>query len=146
VSVVGTALRLRRIVLGPGASAPFRPRVPLAGGLLQDPEDDRGLDEAGGSMRRITRRPDVLVALLLASGCASATPDWREVRLVRDRADLQGCTLLTILKDEDMDDLRRKAAEAGGDTVLVTGSEGGSVPVLNPTRFVADVYRCRAAR
>lgn len=97
-------------------------------------------------MRRITRRPDVLVALLLASGCASATSDWREVRLVRDRADLQGCTLLTILKDEDMDDLRRKAAEAGGDTVLVTGSEGGSVPVLNPTRFVADVYRCRAAR
>ena len=85
-----------------------------------------------------------LLALILASGCASATPDWRNVRLVRDRADVERCTLLTILKDEDMDNLRRRAAESGGDTVFVTGSEGGSLPILNPTRFVADVYRCRA--
>jgi hypothetical protein len=81
--------------------------------------------------------------LLLAAGCASATPDWREVRLVRDRADVEGCLLLTILRDEDMNDLRKKAAESGGDTVLLTGSEPSTVPVLNPTRFVADVYRCR---
>ena len=87
---------------------------------------------------------NALLALILASGCASATPDWRNVRLVRDRADLERCTLLTILKDEDMDNLRRRAVESGGDTVFVTGSEGGSVPILNPTRFVADVYRCRA--
>jgi hypothetical protein len=97
-------------------------------------------------MRRPRECPGVLIALLLASACASAAPDWREVRLVRDRAAVEGCTLLTVLKDEDMEDLRRKAAESGGDTVLVTGSEGGSVPVFNPTRFVADVYRCRAAR
>jgi hypothetical protein len=83
--------------------------------------------------------------LLLAAGCVSAAPDWRDVRLVRDRADVEGCRLVTILKDEDMNDLRRKAAESGGDTVLVTGSEGGSVPVVNPPRFVADVYRCRPA-
>jgi hypothetical protein len=86
----------------------------------------------------------VLVALILASGCASTTPDWRDVRLVRDRAEVERCTLLTILKDEDMDNLRRRAAESGGDTVFLTGSEAGSVPILNPTRFVADVYRCRA--
>ena len=87
----------------------------------------------------------ILVALVLASGCASAVADWRDVRLVRDRADVEGCKLLTILKDEDMDDLRRRAADSGGDTVLITGSEGGSVPIFNPTRFVADVYRCRPA-
>jgi hypothetical protein len=84
-----------------------------------------------------------LAGLLLASGCASATPDWREVRLVRDRADVERCLLLTILKDENMDDLRKKAAESGGDTVLLTGSAAGNVPVLNPMKFVADVYRCR---
>jgi hypothetical protein len=62
---------------------------------------------------------------------------------VRDRADVEGCLLLTVLKDEDMNDLRKKAVESGGNTVLLTGSEAGSVPVLNPPRFVADVYRCR---
>ena len=83
-----------------------------------------------------------VVALLLTSGCVSATPDWRDVRLVRDRVDVEGCRLLTILKDEDMNDLRKRAAESGGDTVLLTGSEGSNVPIVNPTRFVADVYRC----
>jgi hypothetical protein len=87
----------------------------------------------------------VLALLALAAGCASAALDWREVRLVRDRAEVERCALLTILKHEDMDDLRRRAAESGGDTVLLTGSEGGSVPVLDPVRYVADVYRCRAA-
>ena len=94
--------------------------------------------------RRRALRAAGLAAVLLAAGCASATPDWRDVRLVRDRADVANCTLLTILKDDDMNDLRRRAGESGGDTVLVTGSEGGTVPVFNPTRFVADVYRCRA--
>lgn len=87
----------------------------------------------------------LLVALLLAGGCASAAPDWREVRLVKDRAAVEGCTLLTILKDEDMNDLRRRAAESGGDTVLLTGTTGGSMPVFDPERYVGDVYRCRAA-
>jgi hypothetical protein len=95
--------------------------------------------------RRALRRLAVSVVPVLAAGCASTTPDWRQVRLVRDPADVRGCTLMTILKDEDMDDLRKRAAESGGDTVLLTGSEGGGVPVVNPTRFVADVYRCRAA-
>jgi hypothetical protein len=101
---------------------------------------------AAQAPRRMSRRRGVLVALVLASGCASGVSDWREVRLVRDRANVEGCTLLTILKDEDMDDLRRKAAEAGGDTVLVTGTEGGDVPIVKPTRFVADVYRCRTPK
>ena len=81
----------------------------------------------------------------LAGGCASAAPDWREVRLVKDRAAVEGCTLLTILKDEDVNDLRRRAAESGGDTVLLTGTTGGSMPVFDPERYVGDVYRCRAA-
>jgi hypothetical protein len=67
------------------------------------------------------------------------------VRLVRDRADIETCRLLTVLEDADMNDLRRRVAESGGDTVVVTGSEGGRVPVVDPTRFVADVYRCRPA-
>jgi hypothetical protein len=96
-------------------------------------------------VKRTDRWLSVLAALVLASGCASAAPDWRDVRLVRDRAEVAGCTLLTILKDEDMEDLRRKTVEAGGDTVLLTGSEGSGMPVLDPTRFVADVYRCRAS-
>lgn len=83
--------------------------------------------------------------MLAAGGCASLGPDWRDVRLVREPAEVQGCTLLTILKDDDMNDLRRKAAESGGDTVLITGTEEGRVPVLERTQFVADVYRCRAA-
>ena len=101
---------------------------------------------AGGARpaRRTPFRAASLAAVLLAAGCASATPDWRDVRLVRDRAEVANCTLLTILKDEDMNDLRRRAGESGGDTVLVTGSEGGTVPVFDPTRYVADVYRCRA--
>jgi hypothetical protein len=87
----------------------------------------------------------VLFIALLAAGCASGAPaGWRDVRLVRDRADVVGCTLLTILKDEDMEDMRRRAAEAGGDTVLLTGQEPGGVPVVTTTRFVADVYRCRS--
>lgn len=86
----------------------------------------------------------VLAALALAAGCASAAPDWRDVRLVKDSAAVEGCTLLTIVKDEDMNDLRRKAAESGGDTVLLTGTTRGNVPILGPERFVADVYRCRA--
>ena len=89
------------------------------------------------------RRAGALVALLLAAGCATAAPDWRDVRLVKDSAAVAGCTLLTIVKDEDMNDLRRKAAESGGDTVLLTGTTGNTVPIFNPERFVADVYRCR---
>jgi hypothetical protein len=96
-------------------------------------------------MNKLRVRFLAVAGLLVAAGCASATPDWREVRLVRDRADVDGCRLLTILKDEDMNDLRKKAAEAGGDTVLLTGSEPSTIPVLNPERFVADVYRCRVA-
>lgn len=84
-----------------------------------------------------------VVALFVTAGCATAAPDWRDVRLVKDGAAVAGCTLLTIVKDEDMNDLRRKAAESGGDTVLLTGTTGGNVPVFNPERFVADVYRCR---
>jgi hypothetical protein len=49
-----------------------------------------------------------VVALMLVSGCVSATPDWRGVRVVRERVDVTGCTLLTILKDEDMEDLRKR--------------------------------------
>lgn len=85
-----------------------------------------------------------LAVLALAAGCASAAPDWRDVRLVKDRAAVEGCTLLTILKDEDMNDLRRRAAESGGDTVLLTGTTSSNVPILSPERFVADVYRCYA--
>lgn len=88
----------------------------------------------------------LFAASIVASGCATTGLDWREVRLVRDAADVKGCTLLTILKDEDMDDLRRKAAESGGDTVLLTGTEKPEVPVLEQTRYVADVYRCRPAQ
>jgi hypothetical protein len=100
-------------------------------------------NDIGNSAGR--RRPGwacAVVALLLVSGCVSATQNWRDVRLVRDRVDVEGCRLLTILKDEDMNDLRKRAAESGGDTVLLTGSEGSNVPIVNPTRFVADVYRC----
>jgi len=95
--------------------------------------------------RRMLRRLAAAVPLVLAAGCASTDPDWRDVRMVRDPADVKGCTLLTVLKDEDMDDLRRRAVKSGGDTVLVTGSEAGNVPVLTQTRYVADVYRCGTA-
>lgn len=86
----------------------------------------------------------ILAALALTAGCASATPDWRDVRLVKDSAAVEGCTLLTVLKDEDMNDLRRRAAESGGDTVLLTGTTRSNVPIFAPERFVADVYRCYA--
>ena len=98
----------------------------------------------GSRIRRAWRVAAPFI-VVLAVGCASAAPDWRDVRLVKDRAVVDGCTLLTILKDADMNDLRRRAADSGGDTVLLTGTERGEVPVLTPERWVADVYRCRVA-
>jgi hypothetical protein len=87
----------------------------------------------------------ILAALVLLTGCALAAPDWRDVRLVKDSAAVEGCTLLTILRDEDMNDLRRRAAESGGDTVLLTGTTRDNVPIFGRERFVADVYRCYPA-
>ena len=96
-----------------------------------------------GTSRRVSRWAGPLVALLVAAGCATAAPDWRDVRLVKESAAVDGCTLLTILKDEDMNDLRRKAADSGGDTVLLTGTTEPTVPIFGRERFVAEVYRCR---
>lgn len=105
----------------------------------------RTLDAAARGARRTSRHAPVLAALALLGGCASAEPDWRDVRLVKDSAAVEGCTLLTIVKDEDMNDLRRKAAESGGDTVLLTGTTRANVPIFSQERFVADVYRCYPA-
>lgn len=88
----------------------------------------------------------IIAVTLLLDGCASASkPDGRAVRLVADRAVVQGCELLTLVKDNDVDDLKEKAAKAGGNTALITGQVGADMAFIvkwSRIKFIAEVYRC----
>jgi hypothetical protein len=72
-----------------------------------------------------------IAGILTACASSGTKPDHvnpRDVRLVvSDRAAVKNCTLLTIVRDDDMDDLKEKVAKAGGDTALVTGADGVDV-------------------
>ena len=87
-----------------------------------------------------------LFAFVLSAACASVQTNGRTVRLVTDRAAVQGCELLTIEKDNDLDDLKEKAAEAGGNTALIVGQAGSDVAFIvkfSRIKFIGEVYRCK---
>src|SRR5262249_1524055 len=82
-----------------------------------------------------------LVAVFLA-GCATSAPP---ARLVTDREAIRGCELVTLVRDSDAYDLRGKAAEEGGNVVLVTGQVGNDIRFiaqLSRVKYVGEVYRC----
>jgi len=60
---------------------------------------------------------------------------------VTDRARIQACELLTLVRDSDVDDLREKAAKKGGNVVLVAG-QAGSDALFSRINYVGEVYRC----
>jgi len=100
------------------------------------------LDQRGQLLMRIQLAFVIAGALLV--GCASG-PRRVPARLVADRSQLQGCELLTLVNDTDIDDLRDKAARKGGNAVLVTGQAGADVTVIIPVsalKYVGEVYRC----
>jgi len=85
-----------------------------------------------------------VIAGALLGGCA-AGPVRPPAQLSTDRARVQGCELLTLVKDSDVDDLREKAAKAGGNAVLVTGQTGSDSAVIveiSRMKYVGEVYRC----
>jgi hypothetical protein len=85
----------------------------------------------------------VVVGVLL-DGCA-AGPTRLPAQLITERARVQGCELLTLVKDSDVDDLREKAAKAGGNAVLVTGQTGSDsafIVEMSRIKYVGEVYRC----
>ncbi len=85
-----------------------------------------------------------VIAGALLGGCAAGLVR-PPAQLVTDRARVQGCELLTLVKDTDVDDLREKAAKAGGNAVLVTGQAGSDTRFIievSRMKYVGEVYRC----
>ena len=86
--------------------------------------------------------------MLLAAGCASADKDRYEsarVRVVTKADDVRGCALVGTVSDNELEDLQRKAARAGGNTALLTPerrTKGGYFGLQDYQ--TADVYRCES--
>ncbi len=86
----------------------------------------------------------LVISVFLLAGCASG-PSRPPARLVADRAEVRGCELLTLVRDDDVDDLKEKAADKGGNVVLVSGQAGADISsVFHKSRikYVGEIYRC----
>lgn len=83
-----------------------------------------------------------LVALALA-GCAQSMEERARidaVRMVRDAEAAKGCDLLSVEHDGDIRKFREKAADKGGNLVLLTERQQYVFPwSMEP---IAEVYRC----
>lgn len=92
----------------------------------------------------------VLGGFALLPAVVSAQENARSVRLVTNRAAVQDCgEMLAVVKDDDVDDLKKKAAKKGGTHALIAGHGvlSGADPLQNPffrdrQVVVAEVYRC----
>lgn len=86
------------------------------------------------------------VAALILAGCASSREPVR-VRVVDDPGQVSGCKVLGTVADNDLEDLQKKAARLGGNTVLMTPkrtTKGGYFGLQDYQ--TADVYQCEGAR
>jgi len=85
-----------------------------------------------------------LITALVLAGCASTKTDdvktrAASVRFAQDKEEIKACQLLGIARDDDMDDLRKKAARLGGNTALIV-DHVWAWPMH--THAVAQVYKC----
>ena len=86
-----------------------------------------------------------LLALVLA-GCLSTTKPVG-VLVVNDESRVRGCRVLGTVADNELEDLQRKAAQLGGNVVLLTPqrkSKGGYFGLQD--YMTADVYLCEGSR
>ena len=88
----------------------------------------------------MTRVLALAAVIMLASASPAAGREERaamaRVRLTTDPAVPVGCTRLGAVRDDSVEDLRRKVVKAGGDTALL------SFPVEDMDRIHAQVFRC----
>lgn len=85
----------------------------------------------------------MVVALVLLAGCVSMTPQAKQVHVVGEAEDVQGCTLIgnatATMRGgiaQVTKELRNEAASQGGDTVLLLSRWYG----------MGAIYRCGAPR
>ena len=86
------------------------------------------------------------VGALILAGCASSGEPVR-VRVVEDPAQVKSCKVLGTVADNELEDLQKKAARLGGNTVLMTPqrkSKGGYFGLQD--YMTADVYQCEGTR
>jgi len=88
-----------------------------------------------------------LAALILAGGCASSGEisevEAARVRVVSETEMVRGCQAIGTVADNDLEDLQKKAARAGGNVVLLTPqrtTKGGYFGLQDYK--TADVYKC----
>ena len=88
-----------------------------------------------------------LAALVLMGGCASSGETSKieasRVRVVTDMEMVRGCQVIGTVADNEMEDLQKKAARAGGNVALLTPqrkAKGGFFGVQDYQ--TADVYKC----
>jgi hypothetical protein len=91
--------------------------------------------------------PVWIAALALAGGCASSdeisSADAAKVRVVSETEMVRGCQVIGTVADNDLEDLQKKAAKAGGNVVLLTPqrtAKGGYFGLQDYQ--TADVYKC----
>ena len=90
------------------------------------------------SGKRIVR---VGLLTVIVAGCAAANP--ASVLVVEDENRVKGCRPVGTVSDNELKDLQRKAAEAGGNVALMTPqrkAKGGYFGMQD--YMTADVYRC----
>ena len=86
------------------------------------------------------------VAALLLAGCASSektTP----VLVVNDESRVRGCRAVGTVADDNLEDLQKKAAKLGANTVLLTPqrkTKGGYFGLQD--YMTADAYACPGTR
>lgn len=93
----------------------------------------------------------LLVGLVLLAGCATTTTPSKpaaQVRLTLKAEEVRGCEFLEIVRDDDMDDMRKKIAKRGGNVGHIVGET--ATPTFQPyvgfrmkERTTAHAYRCR---
>ncbi|HXH23362.1 MAG TPA: hypothetical protein VNN10_15180 [Dehalococcoidia bacterium] len=69
------------------------------------------------------------------------------MRITSDRASVSGCSSVGIVSDDDLDDMRKKAARMGGDAVVLFAATPGARPgwfgpVITQVH-TGEVYRCQ---
>ena len=89
-----------------------------------------------------------LAGLFLVGGCASSSEERSSVQAARvqvvsEAEKVRGCKVIGTVADNDMEDLQKKAAKAGGNVALLTPqrtAKGGYFGIQD--YMTDDVYKC----
>ena len=100
----------------------------------------------------LTRVLDVIVIVMVTTGCATLTPEGERIRVVRNALVVRDCASLGEITatsgwggllaeraglESNARALRTRTAERGGDTVLILAERGTFMP-----NTIGEAYRC----